>query len=1003
MGVTTVTCSCEDLSQNTDECSFTITVKDVTNPTASCPNDIDADATLQRGTTARVDFVTTCSDNIDTGIQAACNATSQSEFPMGVTTVTCSCEDLSQNTDECSFTITVKDVTNPTANCPNDIDADATLQRGTTARVDFVTSCSDNIDTGIQAACNTTSQSEFPMGVTTVTCSCEDLSQNTDECAFTITVKDVTNPTASCPNDIDADATLQRGTTARVDFVTTCSDNIDTGIQAACNATSQSEFPMGVTTVTCSCEDLSQNTDECSFTITVKDVTNPTANCPNDIDADEMLQRGTTARVDFVTSCSDNTDTGIQAACNATSQSEFPMGVTTVTCSCEDLSQNTDECSFTITVKDVTNPTANCPNDIDADARLQRGTTARVDFVTSCSDNIDTGIQAACNTTSRSEFPMGVTTVTCSCEDLSQNTDECSFTITVKDVTNPTANCPNDIDADATLQRGTTARVDFVTTCSDNIDTGIQAACNATSQSEFPMGVTTVTCSCEDLSQNTDECSFTITVKDVTNPTANCPNDIDADATLQRGTTARVDFVTSCSDNIDTGIQAACNATSQSEFPMGVTTVTCSCEDMSQNTDECSFTITVKDVTNPTASCPNDIRTDARLQRGTTARVDFEASCSDNIDTGIQAACDATSRSEFQMGITTVTCSCEDLSQNTDECSFTITVKDVTHPTASCPNDIDTDARLQNGTTARVDFVASCSENVDTGIQAACNATSQSEFSMGVTTVTCSCEDLSQNTDECSFTVTVKDVTHPTASCPNDIDTNASLQNGTTARVDFVASCSDNVDTGIQAACNATSQRKFPVGVTTVSCSCEDLSQNTDECSFTITVKDVTHPTASCPNDIDTNASLQNGTTARVNFEASCSDNVDTGIQAACNATSQRKFPVGVTTVTCSCEDLSQNTDECSFTVTVKDVTHPTASCPNDIDTNASLRNGTTARVNFVASCSENVDTGIQAACNATSQSEFPLGATTVTCSCEDLSQNTDECSFTVTVKGNFE
>ncbi|XP_071826332.1 hyalin-like isoform X2 [Apostichopus japonicus] len=405
---------------------------------------------------------------------------------------------------------------------------------------------------------------------------------------------------------------------------------------------------------------------------------------------------------------------------------------------------------------DVVPPTASCPHNIDTDGRLQRGTTARVDFVTSCSDNIDTGIQAACNATSQSEFQIGVTTVTCSCEDLSQNTDECSFTITVKDVTNPTVNCPNDIDADATLQRGTTARVDFVTSCSDNIDTGIQAACDATSRSEFQMGVTIVTCSCEDLSQNTDECSFTITVKDVTNPTANCPNDIDADATLQRGTTARVDFVTSCSDNIDTGIQAACNATSQSEFPTGITTVTCSCEDLSQNTDECSFTITVKDVTNPTASCPNDIRTDARLQRGTTARVDFEASCSDNIDTGIQAACNATSQRKFPVGITTVTCSCEDLSQNTDECSFTITVKDVTNPTANCPNDIDADARLQRGTTARVDFVTSCSDNIDTGIQAACNATSQSEFPTGITTVTCSCEDLSQNTDECSFTITVK-------------------------------------------------------------------------------------------------------------------------------------------------------------------------------------------------------------------------------------------------------
>ncbi|XP_071826314.1 uncharacterized protein [Apostichopus japonicus] len=974
---------------------------DVTHPTASCPDDIDTDARLQKGTTATVDFVTSCSDNVDTGIQAVCNATSQSEFPVGVTTVNCSCEDLSQNTDECSFTITVKDVTHPNASCPNDKDTDARLQEGTTARVDFVTTCSDNIDAGIQAACNATSQSEFPVGVTTVTCSCEDLSQNTDECSFTITVKDVTHPNASCPNDKDTDARLQEGTTATVDFVTKCSDNVDTGIQATCNATSQSEFPVGVTTVTCSCEDLSKNTDECSFIVKVKDVTHPTASCPDDIDTDARLQKGTTARVDFVTKCSDNVDTGIQAVCNATSQSEFPVGVTTVNCSCEDLSQNTDGCSFTITVKDVTHPNASCPNDVDTDARLQEGTTARVNFVTSCSDNIDTGIQASCNATSQSEFPVGVTTVTCSCEDLSQNTDECSFTITVKDVTHPNASCPNDKDTDARLQEGTTATVDFVTSCSDNVDTGIQATCNATSQSEFPVGVTTVTCSCEDLSKNTDECSFIVKVKDVTHPTASCPDDIDTDARLQKGTTARVDFVTKCSDNVDTGIQAVCNATSQSEFPVGVTTVNCSCEDLSQNTDGCSFTITVKDVTHPNASCPNDVDTDARLQEGTTARVNFVTSCSDNIDTGIQASCNATSQSEFPVGVTTVTCSCEDLSQNTDECSFTITVKDVTHPNASCPNDKDTDARLQEGTTATVDFVTKCSDNVDTGIQATCNATSQSEFPVGVTTVTCSCEDLSKNTDECSFIVKVKDVTHPNASCPNDIDTDARLQEGTTATVDFVPSCSDNVDKGIQATCNATSQSEFPVGVTTVTCSCEDLSKNTDECSFIVKVKDVTHPNASCPNDIDTDAKLQEGTTARVDFVTSCSDNIDTGIQASCNATSQNEFPVGVTTVTCFCEDLSENTDGCSFTVTVKDVTEPNATCPGDITTDATEESKTTARVTFVASCPDNIEMGIQPNCNATSnQTMFSVGVTTVTCLCEDASQNINDCSFNVIVKG---
>ncbi|PIK47292.1 putative G-protein coupled receptor [Apostichopus japonicus] len=157
------------------------------------------------------------------------------------------------------------------------------------------------------------------------------------------------------------------------------------------------------------------------------------------------------------------------------------------------------------------------------------------------------------------------------------------------------------------------------------------------------------------------------------------------------------------------------------------------------------------------------------------------------------------------------------------------------------------------------------------------------------------------------------------ASCPNDIDTDAKLQEGTTARVDFVTSCSDNIDTGIQASCNATSQNEFPVGVTTVTCFCEDLSENTDGCSFTVTVKDVTEPNATCPGDITTDATEESKTTARVTFVASCPDNIEMGIQPNCNATSnQTMFSVGVTTVTCLCEDASQNINDCSFNVIVK-------------------------------------------------------------------------------------
>ncbi|PIK40610.1 putative agglutinin-like protein 5 [Apostichopus japonicus] len=1052
-----------------------------------CPNDIDTDAMLQEGTTARVDFVASCDDNIDTGIQAACNATSQSEFPVGVTTVTCSCEDLSQNTDGCSFTVTVKGIQ---AAC------NATSQSEFPVGVTTVTcSCEDlsqNTDgcsftvtvKGIQAACNATSQSEFPVGVTTVTCSCEDLSQNTDGCSFTVTVKDVTHPTAFCPNDIDTDAMLQEGTTARVDFVASCDDNIDTGIQAACNATSQSEFPVGVTTVTCSCEDLSQNTDGCSFTVTVKDVTHPTAFCPNDIDTDAMLQEGTTARVDFVASCDDNIDTGIQAACNATSQSEFPIvdfcdsdnksdvrslhnqdannrhnKMCNKLSSWEIMRRHTDfangsrqandtiprftillprrkaifmedsntcindsnntldvkqrnECYLLRSTISVTtsqkihvfhNSTSYClydhrreamgecfdytsvdmNNDVlvfesglsmyknsltsnvssskpiliakEIEEGWQHEYKSTAEYITSINyDDVENNTRVEVNEftiTADTHYPwplqldrlLGNGKILCRIQWDSGNIsipdcehEECFISDKLIEIRYEKFDVTNNVTIRNTDIFSITVRVElfFISAVNNALPPVVVKPfikkCFTGSGWKIYASVTYLSKPVYNLSVNAtirgpDGASHELLLSDIPEESDDMmdgiySNVIDVNGSGCYSVQVTVKGTNNITWNME-NLQPSGVVPSECDVPLNPLNAALeNADSLMRMPKELNFYVT--DVTPPMASCQENIITDASLQGGTTASVDLVTSCSDNIDTGIQAACNATSQSEFPVGVTKVTCSCEDLSKNTDECSFTVTVKDVTHPNASCPNDIDTDARLQEGTTARVDFVTSCSDNIDTGIQAACNATSESEFPVGVTTVTCSCEDLSQNTDECSFTVTVK---------------------------------------GIQAACDATSESEFPVGVTTVTCSCEDLSQNTDECSFTVTVKDVTHPNASCPNDIDTDARLQEGTTARVDFVTSCSDNIDTGIQAACNATSESEFPVGVTTVTCSCEDLSQNTDECSFTVTVKDVAHPNASCPNDIDTDARLQEGTTARVDFVTSCSDNIDTGIQA------------------------------------------
>ena len=89
--------------------------------------------------------------------------------------------------------------------------------------------------------------------------------------------------------------------------------------------------------------------------------------------------------------------------------------------------------------------------------------------------------------------------------------------------------------------------------------------------------------------------------------------------------------------------------------------------------------------------------------------------------------------------------------------------------------------------------------------------------------------------------------------------------------------------------------------------------------------------------------------------------------------------------------------------MTFVDVTVPTVTCPSDIVVNITEESVTNATVPFVVSCRDEIDGNIQPICNAiVNVTQFSVGETSVTCSCEDDSHNTEHCSFKVTVKGLF-
>ncbi|WP_170113403.1 proprotein convertase P-domain-containing protein [Ahniella affigens] len=112
--------------------------------------------------------------------------------------------------------------------------------------------------------------------------------------------------------------------------------------------------------------------------------------------------------------------------------------------------------------------------------------------------------------------------------------------------------------------------------------------------------------------------------------------------------------------------------------------------------------------------------------------------------------------------------------------------------------------------------------------------------------------------------------------------------------------------------CDATSGNSFGLGVTNVTCT----AQAGPTCGFTVTVNDTEAPVMTCPTDIATQPTSQQGAT--VNFTAPVVTDNCPGVGAAtCAPASGSIFSTGVTSVTCSATDAATNAGNCGFQVLV--------------------------------------------------------------------------------------
>ncbi|XP_070545240.1 hyalin-like [Ptychodera flava] len=429
--------------------------------------------------------------------------------------------------------------------------------------------------------------------------------------------------------------------------------------------------------------------------------------------------------------------------------------------------------------------------------------------------------------------------------------------------------------------------------------------------------------------------------------------------------------------------------------------------DSPENVAFCAFIVTVIDDNKPiTIDCPLDVSqsTDLGLP---TATVSWNTpNVTYNCDVGQQVVCDVPSNSTFQLGITEVTCSATDSSNNIMTCIFTVTVIDTEEPTIdNCLEHVTTSAGPKQNTSIVNWLEPSAVDNSGDSVRMVSTIRAPSRLKVGVHRAVYLFTDTSGNMAFCNLTITIEDFDECQTqfaacdhSCLNEPGTYRCVCNSGYGSGD-IGQCID-ID---ECAANGTGE-------------CDQECINTDgsflcQCSsgYTLTpdglsCTDTEVPNIfGCPENITT--SIEDGNTAaRVKWNLpSATDNSQ--IPPTMNSTHNpgEYFTVGDSNVEYVFTDSSGNRAVCSFTITVLDTLPPEIKyCPDNVTIFADPGENSTIVTWFPPLATDNSGPLSSITSTARPRQFFQIGKTEVVYVFADLFSNTASCAFYVTVIGEF-
>lgn len=323
---------------------------------------------------------------------------------------------------------------------------------------------------------------------------------------------------------------------------------------------------------------------------------------------------------------------------------------------------------------------------------------------------------------------------------------------------------------------------------------------------------------------------------------------------------------------------------------------------------------------------------------------------------------------------------------------------DNTAPTIFCPVSVMTNnspatacsAVATYGSISATDNCAAPSIILQSGLP------SGSVFPVGVTTIVYRASDLSANSATCSFTVTVKDVTLPTITCPANIVKGNDLGVCGATTTYLTPTATDNCGVAsVTLLSGLASGSVFPVGTTTNVWRAIDVNMNVSTCSFTVKVNDTEKPSINCPSDILKGTDYGDcSATLGINLGAiSVQDNC-VGVTTTNNSTGV--FQVGTTVVTWVATDGSNNSTTCVQNITIVDLEPPVVACPSNINVKTD-EGDCVASVSYTASATDNCP-GVTIDYSSDPASTFGIGLTNIEVTATDGSGNFSFCYFQISV-----